>query len=1291
MGKLLFERVYYYWRHAMYGHVHILCASFIKSQGSDPQFLIWDALASGAEGKTSAGLATLDKLKSNLQAQLAIAYAKLWIHKQAKIQDFASMNDIESSLDSLLKSSSASSIIQAAQICWLTRDFDTALNLVQPLTSTQPANRDASALVGWIKLTEGDRNSGRWFDLANSDASMTARNIDPFVIYGKALYFANVNKWQESLSYLVQLSEIADYPEANLERARVYLSSRSWELALESAQEGSGRYVSDAEIHFLTVLYELGITGNLESARNSTKNLCEVILKYESENAEYITHVATVILGLSWSDRQIVDSLLTLFPKVLASNHENANLLNVYGRLLIACNRAKEAVETLQSAVVLDSENINAFAGLVNAYILMNNMNDAQSQLDFLEAMVSSTGNNLALLTLKQKIARLNQLPHDVDALLAAMKNHGDSVNKKLNTVMQSEGSSYKIQVDRFTDMIIILRLPDFEDAMQEAMEYCSTLDKTVPDPRNGPVCDLIETMLDFVPGAVPFSYYLAILGYGEGRYVQATKAIQFVLNSHWGYNASHCHLLLAQIRLQMKQFDEAEAALNRAVSFDFGIRSSLRYNMILAQLCDSRGQYDKAVETATNITKTGEYTSAKAPEKLNVILFIAHVHKRAGNFNAALSTVDEALNKFTEPGQVGQIKLFKASLLAKSDHVPEGLAILDSFDQKSELFSAARKSAAKIYLNILKDKAAYIKCFKQLAEVVPNKTNYLLLGDALINVKRFAEAVDCFKDALQDDPNDGQVALHLARAFMIVHAFDDALKAYEVAKEVSNDNKVVLEYCRTMFKLRRYQEAQDIANETMDSIDPDASDWESCFNYAQFAELMSMIEAKLTDDADEASSEYLTDALRCYDRLTSPNRNDIPGDKVLEVKKKAASLYLKNADALLNADNREEAIKCLRKAAELDESSSKASLLLAKILIEDDKSSEAAEICQQILRIDPKCEEASVILADISSNESIAELQQTFNENPTFFRTLVRLIELCARAGQLATIPEYLEKCDKHLGGYLFCFGLYEYYMGNPQKAIEHFYSCRNDPDWGLNAHMYCFHIKANPSQKFVWCEDKPLALQKDLQGAEKALRTFRNSGIDTQMMEATLLLSRNTQESVTEALEIYKGMKSDASDVIIGMCRCYIRLGQQQQATRYLNQIIHDKPVASEITSFVEAFLMMTYISIKDNILDDAEQYVNKAVTLDKSCRKAWEMMAQIYEKKKLYDEAAAALSTAWELTSKTDCYIGYKLAYNYMKAQNPVEAIKAARIILSIHQNYPKVKEQILIPCCAQIRPN
>ena len=122
--------------------------------------------------------------------------------------------------------------------------------------------------------------------------------------------------------------------------------------------------------------------------------------------------------------------------------------------------------------------------------------------------------------------------------------------------------------------------------------------------------------------------------------------------------------------------------------------------------------------------------------KEINIIyanaLIPALIYEGMKQENKALSCflfkiVDDALTKFSGTSEEGQIKLFKASLLAKSDHVPDGLAILETFDSKSPLFSKARKVAAKIYLNVLKDKASYIKCFRQLVEVAPNKTLYLV------------------------------------------------------------------------------------------------------------------------------------------------------------------------------------------------------------------------------------------------------------------------------------------------------------------------------------------------------------------------------------------------------------------------------------------------------------------------------------------------------------------------------------------------------------------------------------
>ena len=124
--------------------------------------------------------------------------------------------------------------------------------------------------------------------------------------------------------------------------------------------------------------------------------------------------------------------------------------------------------------------------------------------------------------------------------------------------------------------------------------------------------------------------------------------------------------------------------------------------------------------------------------------------------------------------------------------------------------------------------------------------------------------------------------------------------------------------------------------------------------------------------------------------------------------------------------------------------------------------------------------------------------------------------------------------------------------------------------------------------------------------------------------------------------------------------------------------------------VSVYVEAFLMMTYISIKEQQPDEAEKYVDNAIELNKSCHKAWELKAALCEKKKDYITAVEAYKHAWDLSSHTQLGIGFKLALNYMRIEDPVDAIKVCRIIMATHPNYPKLKETIFLPCCAMLKP-
>jgi hypothetical protein len=109
-----------------------------------------------------------------------------------------------------------------------------------------------------------------------------------------------------------------------------------------------------------------------------------------------------------------------------------------------------------------------------------------------------------------------------------------------------------------------------FSYGLAEAVHECNTLDHTVGELHNGLGlgCDCPRA------GIGPRSSPLFVL-FGGAR---------IRLSSHWGFNASQCYLLLTWIRLCMNQLDEAEGALDRAVSYDFPVRSSVCYRLISAE-----------------------------------------------------------------------------------------------------------------------------------------------------------------------------------------------------------------------------------------------------------------------------------------------------------------------------------------------------------------------------------------------------------------------------------------------------------------------------------------------------------------------------------------------------------------------------------------------------------------------------------------------------------------------------------------------------------------------------------
>lgn len=60
------------------------------------------------------------------------------------------------------------------------------------------------------------------------------------------------------------------------------------------------------------------------------------------------------------------------------------------------------------------------------------------------------------------------------------------------------------------------------------------------------------------------------------------------------------------------------------------------------------------------------------------------------------------------------------------------------------------------------------------------------------------------------------------------------------------------------------------------------------------------------------------------------------------------------------------------------------------------------------------------------------------------------------------------------------------------------------------------------------------------------------------------------------------------------------------------------------------------------------------------------------------------------AWKFDNQRSPAVGFKLAFNYLKAKRFLDAINICHIVLAVQPDYPKIKKEILDKARAAIRP-
>jgi tetratricopeptide repeat protein 21B len=79
----------------------------------------------------------------------------------------------------------------------------------------------------------------------------------------------------------------------------------------------------------------------------------------------------------------------------------------------------------------------------------------------------------------------------------------------------------------------------------------------------------------------------------------------------------------------------------------------------------------------------------------------------------------------------------------------------------------------------------------------------------------------------------------------------------------------------------------------------------------------------------------------------------------------------------------------------------------------------------------------------------------------------------------------------------------------------------------------------------------------------------------------------------------------------------------------------------------------------------------------------------MGYVMEKENSFASAAEFYEKAWFSSNETNPRVGYKLAFNYLKAKRFVDAIDVCRLVLKADPKYPKIRREILDKARACVR--
>ncbi|OHS93151.1 TPR Domain containing protein [Tritrichomonas foetus] len=1249
------ERILYYWRHGLYGHVQLLSKIALKTFNNDLFFHVWNSLSLGILGKTEIALNEIARVKCRVYLSLLLFVSQLCIHKHSKSPDIEKIQKLQKKIDKQVKSSNQFCISQSIQVAWMFNNKELTDFLVSYVTET-------TSIVGWVKLTRDDYNGAE--AIFDQVLAVKSNAFDLLALYGRFIIYSATLRSTESMDTYGKILSRYIFPEIDIEKARNSARYGKWDQALTISEVVKNSLPTTFEVDIFACINYLVKCANIRKASEALDSICSIAKEYEEDNWKLNVKLAQSFGTLGCKNLSIIDRTMRLAQIAYNVNPTDQLCSSTLAYHQIITRNFNVAESTLKT--IHCHESSIAFLNHLRLLFEMNLDYELEDALDLYEKIQK----DFTLYTYHSILARKrdqdtsNFIPLIINSLL-----NDDNFKKQVYNTMPLE-----VQYEGFLEIFISLKIDQIFDSLEEIV----VMNRSVRAPPTGKIGEDIESIItrisNSIPGYIPLLFVQAALYLKQGRYYESEFLFQTILMSNWQYRGAQCLIFLAMIDSINGKISSAKEKIDEAIILDASLRNDYNYHLV-----------------RTAIYKDHQHLLAMVP----------FFHKQTQPFPSVIEFIDLALSlnafsianqifqivapRATHPAEKGALIIRQAKINAGFGNLDRAFHLLEKLKSHSRFVDLATLAESEIRLQY--NIGSYLDCIKQLQITEPSLKHCEMCGDAYAKTLNFDEASVWYKNAIDPSQPQADTFQKYISALVSAHRFDDAVNDFTQAFMKLKTNTFTLIFLlKELIKIKRYKAAKQCIETCEKVLNKSNLIIEAEFNY-----LCAMVSWKL-DEFSEAE-KFFDNSLQSYKNILK----DVSYNTFIhEIQINTASLMIKYGKFSISQLRREKANELFYHAIELDESNSEPVLALVEFYKSRFDVSKCIKLCTDFLDRHPNDERVALELTSLETSDykkSIECLIRVLKAYPHFHRILVRLVEICARAGKLAIVTKYIPKFDT-MPGSTFARGLLLMYWGITNEALICFKKIQNDLRWGPSAKRVIFQLLVNPQRTYIWCHNGALAEEVNLQIATKLIETMDLTENEKLIYLAEIDTSRNTEISVMNAMQKYSLANNDSKSpkiaALTGLARCQIRLGHPHEANVLIDKILNGKPYHETFSYFEEAYLMRAQIVLNEKNFRAAQHFNFQALNLNMSCRKGWELSAESHKQNHMYSEAANAYLRCWNLTGRKDLEVGYQYAFCSMMANRPEEALEMCRIINSMNPMFKDLKEKIVIPAFKKLKP-